>query len=436
MPSRTWTFRFPTAKTPKPQEPATAACGLLPRPETLRSFRKHTEAAAALSEYWFFPDLSREDQRKPIYGWAGGQPPAAICEDDSLQFDVSWDYLKSATWEQMVGASALPDGLPSGMTPDSRLVRVLTLGEAYLMSATYLDDGDEEHPSRQLWRKAFAAGTAQHPLVGIEPAQNSGWSAKAISTFRCPLEFLEPEPRVRRIRHADGRPRCLIVGFAIRPEHPKQLPGFGEPGTIVHSIAATDEDPAGLEMLELFLVQYRLLYKNYVEPARGKPTMLTPQPTYSFQTAQDWSDLDARRLPTVVPDHVSAEELTKAYTELMLRAGLQPVAKQPSPQEDDAVLPEELVACAVAVVANAFDRFQGLGKACAISLLKAVGNPLHFLMLFEALPAKGTPEPLRDAGITDKQCSLMREAWKNLGGMAGTMATAQRVLSQMREDDE
>ena len=303
---------------------------LLPSPETLRSFRKHTEETSKLSEYWFCPDLSREDQIKPIYGWAGGRPPAGIIEDESPRFDVSWDYLKATSWEQLLGTAPLLGGLTSAMQSDSPFLRVLTLGEAYLMSDTYIAAPAQAAVVRPLWEQAFAANIAQHPQVAIEAAPTSEWTAKLLGKFRCPLEFLEPEPRVRRIVDADGKLRCLIVGFAIHAEHPKQLPGSGEPGTIVHSVAATDEDPAGLEMLELFLVQYRLLYKRYVEPSRGQLTFLTPQSAYSFIRAREWSELDVHRLPSECPDEVSEDELTQSYTELMLRAQLRPVAKQPA----------------------------------------------------------------------------------------------------------
>lgn len=452
MPIRTWTFEFRTPASERPETVCPLQARVLPSVDKLQAFRRHLASEGVLCEYWFCPDHSRDDRYKPIYGWAGGRPAFTAAKENegtTAEVFIPWSCLESASWEQLCGRVPLIKGLASALSTESRLVRVISLGEACLNSDTYEVDDPEQRPFVQTWERVLAAIIIDHPMVTVSAAPPKAWSATQCVRFRRPLEFLAQEPLVRRITHADGRLRCLIVGFAAHPEHMDGLPQFDAPGPLVHPVLVTDDDPAGLEMMELLLVQYRTLYKKHVEPFRGLPTFITPRPTYSFLTASQWRQLDLERLPSDVPRSVPQAKLDGANAEMLQDVGFtvagqssSPTAPQsssrPAGSEDMSNLPQppdhdfdSVVAVAAAIVVRACE---ALPVNHALALFRAFPDPAQFLALLGQDP-KADDSLLERSGLTQRQWAELRKAWQVMGGLEKVTGAALTFLGQTRKSE-
>lgn len=289
----------------------------------MRAFRRYCEANQALTDFPFLPDAHNKDALKPSYAFAGGRLPMMAEEDGETHYNLPWASLEAASWDVLVGKKAAKAPLRGTLgSKHANLFRVMSLGESVMSTWTFRVDPERFPPPPVLpWEVALAGTICEHPGVQAAVDAASGWEPELVSEFSFPIEWLEAEPRIRRLKDASGKTRGTMVGFAARADS-QQLPGYGPDGDRVISFVAWDEDPVGMELLQHFLWTYRHIYAKYVEATRGKPFMVTPRPKHTFASVHDWVDVDVKALPPASGKSIPAEAMREMHLGLLRRVGL------------------------------------------------------------------------------------------------------------------
>lgn len=267
----------------------------LPSVGALRALREKSAQKTILCEHWWMPEHRPEGRIKPSYGWAVARLAAFGTGDVQMKHFVDWRIVESMTLAQLRREGHAHKDVMGFLSTSDRCVAVASFGEQWLGVHFFATEPGQVDGVSQLER-CIGQALSRNPSIGVDIEQ-SGPRIDFLFTVSLPLEYLEPEVRVRRLVEG-GKTKALVLGFVPGPQALEggALQGVGKP-PYAFCIGATDDEPEALEQLEHFLESHRFLYATYVKPAIGKDRMMTPIAHHSFMTHGEWSALDLDAMP-------------------------------------------------------------------------------------------------------------------------------------------
>lgn len=273
-----------------------------PSVAALQSLRAKSTQKPVLVEHWWMPEHRPEGRIQPTYGWAVARVAAYGTGDVSVEHFVNWKIVESMTLAQLRHEGKAHKDVVGLLSQSDKCVAVASFGEQWLSIHVFSTNPESSDSLLQLER-CIGPALARNPAIGIS-MEYDGPPLDFFFTVSIPLEFLEPEVRVRRIAEG-GKTKALVLGFVPEQRAIKggAIDGVGGPPHAI-CIGATDDEPEALEQLEYFLDSYKHVYETYVKPAIGEPMMLTPRAHHSFMTHDKWKSLVADAMPEYMDDNV------------------------------------------------------------------------------------------------------------------------------------
>jgi hypothetical protein len=290
----------------------------LPSVGALRALREKSAQKTILCEHWWMPEHRTEGRIKPSYGWAVARLAVFGTGDADMKHLVDWRIVESMTLAQLRHEGKAHKDVMGLLSTSDRCVAVANFGQQWLSVHFFATDPGQVDGVSQLER-CIGLALAKNPSIelSIEP---SGPRIDFLFTMSLPLEFLEPDVRVRRITEG-SKTKALVLGFVPGPQalQGRELPGVGKP-PFAFCIGATDDEPEALEQLEHFLASYTFVYGKYVKPMIGRDFMINPRVEHSFMTNGEWSSLAVDAMPKS-RDHIPNGQLRSGIRQAVVASG-------------------------------------------------------------------------------------------------------------------